>query len=609
MGELLYLPLLQLHLLHPASLHLEFLSLLYFSSMNASTSSETSKKLKLRAARRLTFELNQGQLYAEREAALRQEVREMQFEHDLSLQASQQLSHWEQNEAAAYQARLNLVENQCSNAATRHLLEVEEQALHHFQHLREGLAQDEQTYRAAIQQEARLYSQSLQQELQYHMNAQAQAESLLAASLLAAERQNVQTTLTEQTTQWEAALHQVTEMAEEAVEQERTKTVEAEVDVNVFRLELQESQQELQTWTDWYGDLPEAETSEQQEDLHPIAGEQSASLPAISEVPGASPLTPPVVQHPTLQSRHLPPANLPFSDISARIAAETQRAEEVSQEQEEARRVLQQAELSASQTQLERERESELQQARRTLQLLEENQVGSGAPSFTPTLTSPPQGFTSHLTPSSHPVPATPANLRGPWAATRERLQQTSVNAQAISSPCLSVPSSSGLPSLSGACSIPGVACPVFASPTPVPTPATPYQGLPHLQMPLQPPPQQPTTRQQDEGKIDFKREKSALPKLQIKGGDATSITRTIHEWLQRTSLTLNTWSASAVQLWHNAVAVAKAAHQQWTSMTPSQRALQTGLPSTGHALPAQLSVLEAIMRSDLCNHCLPEKI
>ena len=29
------------------------------------------------SARRLTFEINQGQLYAEREAALRQEVREM----------------------------------------------------------------------------------------------------------------------------------------------------------------------------------------------------------------------------------------------------------------------------------------------------------------------------------------------------------------------------------------------------------------------------------------------------------------------------------------------------------------------------------------------------
>ena len=88
-------------------------------------------------ARRLTLEINKGQLYAEREAALRQEVREMQFEHDLSLQASQQLNHWEQNEAVAYQARLNLVENQCSHAATRHILEVEEQALHHYQHLRE----------------------------------------------------------------------------------------------------------------------------------------------------------------------------------------------------------------------------------------------------------------------------------------------------------------------------------------------------------------------------------------------------------------------------------------------------------------------------------------
>ena len=189
-----------------------------------------------------------------------------------------------------------------------------------------------------------------------HMNAQAQIESLLAV-----ERQTAQTTLNEQTTQWEAAFHQVTEMAEEAVEQERTKTVEAEVDVNVFRLELQESQQELQIWNDWYGDLLEAETSEQpQEDFHSIAGEQPASLLAISELlPGASPLTPLVVQYPTLQSRHLLPAHLPFSDISARVAAETQKAEEISQEQEKARRVLQQAELSASQTQLERKRERE----------------------------------------------------------------------------------------------------------------------------------------------------------------------------------------------------------------------------------------------------------
>ena len=108
--------------------------------------------------------------------------------------------------------------------------------------------------------------------------------------------------------------------------------------------------------------------------------------------------------------------------------------------------------------------------------------------------------------------------------------------------------------------------------------------------------------------KIDFKHESSALPKHQIKGSDATRSTRTLSNWLQRTSIALNTWSASAVQLWHNAVALAKAAHHQWNMMAPSQRALQTGLRSTGYALPAQLSVLEAIMRSDLCHHCLPDK-
>ena len=43
--------------------------------------------------------------------------------------------------------------------------------------------------------------------------------------------------------------------------------------------------------------------------------------------------------------------------------------------------------------------------------------------------------------------------------------------------------------------------------------------------------------------------------------------------------------------------------------MVPSQRALHTGSPSIGYAVPAQLSVLEAIMRSDLRAHYLPNKI
>ena len=42
---------------------------------------------------------------------------------------------------------------------------------------------------------------------------------------------------------------------------------------------------------------------------------------------------------------------------------------------------------------------------------------------------------------------------------------------------------------------------------------------------------------------------------------------------VERTSIALNTWSASATQLWNNAVALAKATHHQWTMMAPSQSA------------------------------------
>ena len=60
------------------------------------------------------------------------------------------------------------------------------------------------------------------------MNAQAQAESLIA------ERKNVQITLDVKATRWEAALHQVTELGEEAVEQERTNRIEAEIETTIF---------------------------------------------------------------------------------------------------------------------------------------------------------------------------------------------------------------------------------------------------------------------------------------------------------------------------------------------------------------------------------------
>ena len=170
------------------------------------------------------------------------------------------------------------------------------------------------------------------------------------------------------------------------------------------------------------------------------------------------------MQQPALLSRHLPPSHLPFQDLAAR-ESENSMAAEVAQEQAIARAVLAEAEASVSHQQL--AREDELRHARRTVRLLEEGHVGSGAPSFTPTLTAPIQpGFTSQVTIGQpQRVTPSPGALRGPWAATRERLQQTAI-------PTLVWFKCFFLPSLSGIGSAQVAACPVFASPSPA-TPQT----------------------------------------------------------------------------------------------------------------------------------------
>ena len=106
---------------------------------------------------------------------------------------------------------------------------------------------------------------------------------------------------------------------------------------------------------------------------------------------------------------------------------------------------------------------------------------------------------------------------------------------------------------VSGVASAHGAALPAMM----VPNPSTPLGAYP-TQTPLPAHPQLPADEY-------FKREKSPLSKLVIKGGDATSVTRIVHEWLQKTAMALNTWSSSAIQLWHHAVGLAKGARLQWT--------------------------------------------
>ena len=353
------------------------------------------------AARRL-YEVNQYHLYEERESALRRELEEIQFEEEISLQARQHLQHWEQEKATAFTVRVQTAESNITQTAIHRLLTMEEEAIQHHQHLRQNLTQAEHSYRATVQHEARIYSEELHQKLSYHETAQAQAESLLAA-----EGSVLSTRWREQASQWQSALRNVSEWGETAVEQERSETVEAEMQLNIFRLELQDAQEELRNWDAWYssGVLPEAETS-----LPTEEEESSSSLPAHAipeQVQGmSSPLTPPVLQSQPLLAQHLPPPVLPFQDFAARVA-ETALEKEVAEEQQAARRVLEESEEQAHHSHS--ATADELEQARQTIRLLEQGQVGSGAPSFTPTFTPQIGGCTSQLT-LGQPVPALPAS-------------------------------------------------------------------------------------------------------------------------------------------------------------------------------------------------------
>ena len=55
--------------------------------------------------------------------------------------------------------------------------------------------------------------------------------------------------------------------------------------------------------------------------------------------------------------------------------------------------------------------------------------------------------------------------------------------------------------------------------------------SLPNTQPPTQPRMEQPISKN-----------KSPLPKLSIKGGDLTTLTRIINEWIHKTAIALNTW-------------------------------------------------------------------
>ena len=214
-------------------------------------------------------------------------------------------------------------------------------------------------------------------------------------------------------------------------------------------------------------------------------------------------------------------------------------------------------------------------------------------PTFAPTA---PPSVPKHIPTAMTSAPPSP--FAGPWAATREKLQS--------SNPVMDYHSCPGSGGISDASTLPMHPPPGMGYATPMPsTPfayACPAMGTTGSSQQIGAPQGRMTSD-------EVRKDRSPLPKLVIKGGDATTLTRVINEWIQKTTISLNTWSQSAATFWAQVVGMARQRHNWWLSLSPDQRAMHIGLPTTGQTIPLQLPILEATMRAELLNNVLPERV
>ena len=117
--------------------------------------------------------------------------------------------------------------------------------------------------------------------------------------------------------------------------------------------------------------------------------------------------------------------------------------------------------------------------------------------------------------------------------------------------------------SLSNAGAFPAVAVNTGSGAPAAPDGSGGIGSQPHSQQPIQPRAEQPISKN-----------KSPLPKLNIRGGDPTTLTRIINEWIQKTAIALNTWSIEASNFWNQSVNTARQQHNWWLSLAPQDRAM-----------------------------------
>ena len=206
------------------------------------------------------------------------------------------------------------------------------------------MTEAETSYRTSVQQEAEAFAQQLREEVAFQANSTAQAQSLLSA-----ERQQYDKNLKEQTERWQGSLDLVVEGATEELQEYKAENQE-------LIAELNQAQQDLWDWEDYYQQQPPApdpfaETNE----LFASFNEQDAS--ANKPLPPPAPLTPAVLQAPQLQSQL---SGFAFT----RQAREAQaRASELEQELPAAEQQELQAEAATATQQWAAHRDAELREA------------------------------------------------------------------------------------------------------------------------------------------------------------------------------------------------------------------------------------------------------
>ena len=534
-------------------------------------------------AARVTYEVNESTAAAVREMQFRQEYEHAvrQLSSELSIQAEQHLHYLEGEQRAYAQARLSTVEAGLATEYMQSQASMQQQYLHQVQEVNAQLYLAEGRYAERIRQQNSAHQGQIEQLRRELREAQELAEvnsmDLRAeklefhqqgerhAYLLSSERAQVRKNMAIQAEEWQQHAESISTQATEAIQAVQLERDEGQEEIDQLSQALIHARSELEEWEKWHGATDEWEGWE---------GENSPPIP--DEQPRGAPTTPPVVQS-TIPQEFLPPRSVQPFLPKARSAppAPTSPGEGNSSSYP---------------------------------------RDGSSIPTFAPTTPQPLLHPGSGGSMPATPIPATPIPSRAApgntWAYTRERMQTP------LGTDFQSCPTSAGVSDASTTPiprpGMPLIPPPGIASPSPS-VYACPAMGVTSCPPSPPPPYHQPTGAQGSGGgrshQDEVRKDRSPIPKLAVKGGDSTFLTRQVNDWLQKTTIALNTWSQAAASFWAQVVGLARQQHNWWLSLSPAQRATYIGLPTTGQSIPLQLPILEATMRAELLNGALPERV